>query len=97
MAPKKSKNPSPSAPAAPAAATEPLYPNIEAFIETASNEDIENLYAPLKDSLAALKGPRAENGKKVVKGVEQAEALLQHLLEIREKIEADRKSAGKRK
>lgn len=97
MAPKKSKNPSPSAPSAPAAAPEPLYPNIEAFIETASNEDIENLYAPLKDSLAALKGPRAENGKKAVKGVEQAEALLQHLLEIREKIEAERKAAGKRK
>lgn len=72
-----------------------MYPNIEMFIETASSEDIEALYAPLQDSLGGLKGPRAEIGKKASKGVARAQELLMHLLEVREKIEADRKGTAK--
>jgi hypothetical protein len=98
MAPKKSKDAPPSAPQAPAdTKPEPMYPNIEAFIETASSADIEGLYAPLKDSLGALKGPRAEIGKKAVKAVDRAQELLLHLLEVREKIEAEREASSKAK
>lgn len=74
---------------------EPKYPHIEAFAEQAGSEDVVELFSPLKESLGAVKGPRAEAAKKAVKGVERTEELLHHLLEVREKLRADRGGAGK--
>jgi hypothetical protein len=69
----------------------PKYPHIEAFAEHAGSEDVISIFTPLKDSLGGLKGPRADAAKKAVKSVERTEELLQHLLEVREKLKADRK------
>ena len=69
----------------------PKYPHIEAFAEQAGSEDVTSIFSPLKESLTGLKGPRAETAKKAVKGVERTEELLQHLLEVREKLKTERK------
>jgi hypothetical protein len=70
---------------------EPLYPQIEVFIERAGTGDIDRLFGPLTESLKGLKGPRAEQAKKAVKGVQRTQELLTHLLEVREKLQAERK------
>lgn len=75
-------------------AAEPLYPAIEGFIEKATADDAAALFKPLKDGLDALKGPKAEQGKKVAKAIERTEELLSYLLQVREKIEAERKGKG---
>jgi hypothetical protein len=71
-----------------------LYPSIESFIEHASSDDVGALFAPLRDGLGTLKGPRAEQGKKVSKAIERTEELLSYLLQVREKIEAERKGGA---
>jgi hypothetical protein len=81
-------------PPTPPAANEPLYPAIEGFIERASVEDIAELFSPLKEGLAGLKGPKAEQGKKVGKAIEKTEELLSHLLQVRERLESERKGKG---
>ena len=51
-----------------------------------------------RSQLGSLKGPKAEQGKKVGKAIERTEELLSYLLQVREKLEADRKGkGGKRK
>lgn len=76
----------------------PSYPSIEGFIEKAKAADVAEAFKSLKDELAGLKGPRAEQGKKVSKAIERTEELLSYLLQVREKLEADRKGkAGARK
>ncbi len=68
---------------------EPMYPAIESFIERASADDIAALFASLKDGLSALKGPKADQSKKVKTAIERTEELLAHLLEVREKLLAE--------
>lgn len=75
----------------PPADNEPLYPAIEGFIEKATADEIADLFGPLKDGLTTLKGPRADQAKKVGKAIAKTEELLSHLLQVREKLEADRK------
>jgi hypothetical protein len=87
MPPKKAE----SATAEPQNAVEPpKYPNLEAFAEQANPEDVVALFAPLKESLGAVKGPRAQHAHKATKGVERTEELLHHLLQVREKLKAER-------
>lgn len=76
---------------------EPIYPAIEAFIESASADDIARLFAQLKDGLTALKGPKAEQSRKVQVAVDRTEELLRHLLQVREQVVADAKGAKPRK
>ncbi|MFZ5469599.1 MAG: hypothetical protein ACOZIN_09195 [Myxococcota bacterium] len=73
-----------------AAPTEPLYPAIESFIERASAEQVQELFTPIRQGLAGLKGPKAEHAKKVQKAIAAAEELLSHLLQVRERLEAER-------
>lgn len=75
---------------------EPSYPAIEGFVEKATTEDITAAFEALKEQLAGLKGPKAEQGKKISKAVERTEELLSYLLQVREKLEADRKGKGGR-
>ena len=75
----------------PVTPSESVYPTIEGFIETASADEVQALFNDVKDALGGLKGPRAETGKKAGKGVGRAEELLSFLLQVREKIEAERK------
>jgi hypothetical protein len=75
----------------------PSYPAIESFIETATAEEIQGLFAPIKDGLTALKGPKVEQGKKVQAALASAEELLGILLETRERLIAESKGGkGKR-
>jgi hypothetical protein len=75
----------------------PLYPAIEAFIETGTADEVAALFEPIKDGLENLKGPKAEQSKKVRKAIEKTEELLAHLLQVREKLEAEEKSGGSRR
>ena len=70
-----------------------LYPVVEAFVERASPDDVGQFFQSVKDGLQALKGPRAEQAKKIQSAIERTEELLHHLLQVREKIEAERKPA----
>jgi hypothetical protein len=72
-----------------------LYPVIESFVERATPQDVEQFFASLKEGLQGLKGPRAEQAKKVQVAIERTEELLAHLLEVREKIEEDRRAGAK--
>ena len=93
---KKEKTPPAAAPREPV--PEPSYPVIEGFVEKATADDISNMFKDLKAAMGALKGPKAEQGKKVGKAIERTEELLSYLLQVREKLEADRKGkGGKRK
>ncbi len=83
-------NPKPTATPAPAPA-EPLYPVIESFVETASPAEVDQLFTQLKDGLANLKGPKAEQAKKVQAALERTEELLSFLIGVREKLEAEKK------
>ena len=78
----------------PPAAAEPLYPAIEGFIERATADDIAALFEPLREGLTGLKGPKADQAKKVGKAIEKTQELLSHLLQVREKLEAQRKEKG---
>jgi hypothetical protein len=78
--------------APPPPATDSQYPAIESFIEKATADDIAKLLQPIKSSLTALKGPQAVNQKKAEKAVERTEELLTYLLQVREKIEKERKT-----
>jgi hypothetical protein len=89
MAPKSKAKPAQEA--VPVAPSESVYPTIEGFIETASADEVKALYDDVREALGALKGPRAEQGKKAGKGVARTEELLSFLLQVREKIEAERK------
>ena len=92
------KEKTPPAAAAPQPIPEPSYPVIEGFVEKATADDIAALFKDLKTQLGGLKGPKAEQGKKVGKAIERTEELLSYLLQVREKLEADRKGkGGKRK
>lgn len=85
-------------PAEPQTVPEPSYPVIEGFVEKATAADIAAMFKDLKGELGGLKGPKAEQGKKVGKAIERTEELLSYLLQVREKLEADRKGkGGKRK
>ncbi len=84
-----------TAPQAEASAQEPLYPAIEGFVEKATPEEIGSLFTALKSGLSEMKGPKAEQAKKIGKAVERTEELLSHLLQVREKLDADRKAGGK--
>ena len=69
----------------------PSYPAIESFIERATAEEIQSLFNPIKEGLDALKGPKAEQGKKIQTALSSAEELLGILLETRERLIAESK------
>lgn len=81
------RNEEPARPALP----QPEYPAISIFVDAAQPADVEALFKDLKDGLSALKGPRAEQAKKVSKAIERTEELMSHLLQVREKMAAGRK------
>lgn len=74
-----------------APAIDPIYPAIESYIENATADEVAALFQPLKAGLAELKGPKADQGKKIAKAIERTEELLSYLLQVREKLEAERK------
>jgi hypothetical protein len=73
---------------------EPDYPTLEGMSEWATQEDIQALFAPVRDALSQLKGPKAQQAKKVEAALETTEELLGQLLQIREKL-AEERDQGK--
>ncbi|HEX8818939.1 MAG TPA: hypothetical protein VF794_03365 [Archangium sp.] len=92
--------PPPSKQTAPAPVEEPLptpsFPAIESFIERASAEEVQSLFSPVKNELANLKGPKAEQAKKVQTAISRTEELLGVLLETRERLVAESKGKGRK-
>ncbi|MBE4751123.1 hypothetical protein G4177_23390 [Corallococcus sp. ZKHCc1 1396] len=86
-----------SAPPSPPELPMPSYPAVETFIEKASADDVQALFAPVKEGLAGLKGPRAETGKKAQAAIARAEELLTMLVDVREKLVAESKQPKGRK
>ena len=84
------KNPPPPPPEQ----TEPDFPALSGFIERASGEEVAGLYGDVKEALGSLKGPKADHGKKAGKAVARTEELLGQLMQVREKIEKDKKGKG---
>ena len=91
MPPKKAGKEEASTPAV----KEPDYPHIELFAEQAGSADVVSMFGPLKEALAAVKGPRVDAAKKAARGVERTEELLHHLLEVREKLRAEKGGSGR--
>lgn len=83
-------------PAAAPAADDARYPAVERFIERASQEDVNNAFATIREGLDALKGPKADQAKKVGAAVERAEELFGFLLEVRERMLVEKKGSKKR-
>jgi hypothetical protein len=73
---------------------EPDYPTLEGMSEWATKDDVDALFAPVREALSQLKGPKAQQAKKVEAALESTEELLGQLLQIREKL-AEEKGQGK--
>lgn len=73
----------------------PSFPAIEALVELATSEEITALFASVSGAVGELKGARAEQGRRAIKAVDHTKALLEHLLQVREKIEASKKSGSR--
>ena len=72
------------------------YPELEAYVELASRDDLGQLFTGLKADLEALKGPRAEQAKKAKVAVERTEELIGRLLDLRENLAELRKNVVKK-
>ena len=90
----KSQKGEPPAPP-PADLPQMQYPAIEAFVERATSGDVDQAFAQIQEGLAGLKGPRAQQAKKVETAIARTRELLSYLVEVREKLEGDKKSSGK--
>lgn len=92
--------PPPSKQTAPAPVEQPLptpsFPAIESFIERASADEVRSLFTPVKNELANLKGPKAEQAKKAQAAIARTEELLGVLLETRERLVAEAKAKGRK-
>jgi len=67
------------------------YPVIESLVERSTPDALSHLFDEVKNELATLKGPRAEQAKKVQLAISRTEVLLAPLLQVRENLEAERK------
>ena len=92
MPPPSKQQPAPVAEPLPA----PSFPAIESFIERATAEEVQSVFTPVKNGLAQLKGPKAEQAKKVQAAISRAEELLGVLLDTRERLVAESKSKGRK-
>lgn len=90
-------SPKPAPTPAPEALPTPSYPTIESFIEQATPEEVQGLFASVKQGLADLKGPKVEQAKKVQAAISRTEELLGILLDTRERLLAETKASKGRK
>lgn len=67
------------------------YPVIESFVEHATPDDVNTLFSRIRDGLTTLKGPRADQAKKVNAAIDRTEELLCQLLDVRERLLAEGK------
>lgn len=83
--------------ATPPPAEDSSFPTLEALIERATAEEIAHVFDPVREGLAQLKGPRAEQGRKVEVALSRVEELLAYLLQVRERLETEKKAGKGRK
>lgn len=76
---------------------EPMYPVLEALIERAEPGEIDAFFAEVRDGLAGVKGPKAAHAKKASAALEAAQELLGYLLQVRERLAAERQGSKGRK
>lgn len=65
------------------------YPTLEGLVESLPEDQVDTIFEALRQQLAALKGPRQAQAKRVEKALDQCQALVSHLLEVRKKLEQD--------
>jgi hypothetical protein len=73
-------------PPPPSPPPEPAYPAIEGLIEWVTAEELEAFFVPVQEDLEKLKGPKAQQAKKIHAALESTQELLSQLLQIREKL-----------
>lgn len=95
--PASSRTTPPAAPPPPPSLPTPSYPAIESFIESATREQVESLFSPVRQQLGALKGPRADQARKVEAALAHTEELLGLLLQTRERLESEPKGGKGRR
>lgn len=74
-----------------------IYPALESFIEWATTDDVKAFFAPIREGLAELKGPKAAHAGKINGALDDCLALLTDLLLVRERLEAEHKNAKRMK
>ena len=72
------------------------YPTVERFIERADPQEIGQVFAETRSALDGVKGPNADRAKKVRAAIERTEELLGFLVDVREKLIAEKKSPKRR-
>src|SRR5690606_51321 len=72
----------------------PSYPLLEAFVETIPAEEAATVFADVREALEGLKGPRAEQARKVRVALDTADELIQLLLNVRSELEAEKGGRG---
>ena len=80
----------------PPSADESRYPTVERFIERAAPDEIPGVFADTRSALEGVKGPKADHAKKVKVAIERTEELLTFLVDVREKLIAEKKSPKRR-
>lgn len=65
------------------------YPTLEGLVEGLAADQVEEVFEALRQQLSTLKGPRQVQAKRVEKALDQCQALIEHLLEVRKKLEEE--------
>jgi hypothetical protein len=83
--------------ASPPAQADTMYPVIESFVEKATEAQVSQMFAHIKEDVGSLKGPAKEKGKKALAALEGTEELLMHLLIVRQNLINELNSSAKGK
>lgn len=73
------------------------YPTLEQFLETHDRDAAATAFAGIKQKIAEVSGARAPQAKRVAVAIERAEGLLQHLFDVKEKLDAQKRAGKGRK
>lgn len=77
-----------------AEAPQRAYPGIEVFLEQNDRSAVAQAFATTREALAAVPKLKAEHAKRALAAIEQTEALLNQLFDVKDQLSA---SAGKKK
>ena len=62
------------------------YPGIEIFLENQDRPDIGERFAATREALAGVPKLKAEHAKKALAAIDQTEALLNQLFDVKEQL-----------
>jgi len=75
----------------------PSYPTLEAYVETGLAEDATHIFGDVREALGTLKGPRADQARKIEAALDAADELIQMLFGVRAELEAEARAKGGRR